>query len=93
MKLLTIRLKGIRRKYLVKTWGYIDLEERHENIILKEWRLFDLIPIWRVAVFTEEVPLWAVINHCCLGSTYWQSKKPWLIDAAFNKRTLKTVRC
>ena len=91
MTLLTVRLRGIRRKYLVKTWGYIDLEEEHRNIVYLEWRLFDRLVIWRETVFSEPVPFWAVLKYSTLGFSEWRSKKPWLIDACAVKRCIKRI--
>ncbi len=90
IKLLTVRLRGRRKKYYTKTVGYKDFDENNINVISKVWRLFDIIPIWTQTVFTENVPLWAVINYCCIGSTNWKSEKPWLIDASRKEWILKS---
>lgn len=43
------------------------------QVLEKSWS-FCGVKIWKKTVDTEEVPTFAVIQHCTLGSTEWKSK-------------------
>lgn len=91
MVLLKIQLEGRMVGGTKYVRGYVDREEWHENRVYAKYLLFGKIPIYKKELWSEEVPLWAVIKRSTLGYSEWRSKKPNLIDACIENRVLKVI--
>lgn len=91
MRILDVRLSGLRRRRLYSLRGYDDLFEEHHNIVFATTWLFGCIPICTKIVFKEEIPEWVVNKYATLGYYEWVSSRPYIITAAAERRIIKKI--
>jgi len=63
----------------VTVHGYLDKEEINEQLLCTEIFVFGF-RVQRIINSIEEIPMWAVIQNACLGSTTWKSKQPEMVN-------------
>lgn len=80
MKPLSVAVEVRRRDWVVHdcrrgtgpSSGYCEDQGTKQQLV-KRWRLFGRV-IWTRVLDEEDVPMFAVIEIGCLGSTNWRSK-------------------
>jgi hypothetical protein len=86
MEIIKVKRTCYRRTRFVAVDGYLDKEEINEQLLCLDLYILG-IRFWKrwKIVSVEKIPMWAVIQNACLGSTDWKSKDPEMVDKWINE--------